>query len=288
MRTVTVLALATAVAAVVVRPRHTTAYPSGVGYVVVGWTRQPNASLQCQQCFGTGDTDGRPDEACVCTCAHAPVDSEQLQTLVSGVSVCVPPLYGGVDMRALNAWVSWYEGAGAGTFFMYTMNDVVEVLSPKGAATRVHMVSVPWMAHKNVWQRGQLWSIHDCLHRVRAGGGRWALFIDVDEYLVAPAKLAELTSFFFFFFKRNEAARQRNDRQSQSAWRWQPGAQGHNPRAGGRCRGSRRGGEGQVVALATGSYSKVPLYVGAAAAFSAWQLPADVDVSFSFAFCCVW
>ena len=191
MRTLLVLALVNAVVAVVVRPHHTTAYPSGNGtYIVVGWTRRPDASLQCR-CFGTGDTDGRPDEAHVCTCTHAPAGAEQLQTLVSGVSVCVPPLYGSVDMRAIDAWVSWYEGAGAGTIFMYTMSDTVEVLSPKVA--RVHMVSVPWMVHKNVWQRGQLWSVYDCLHRVRAGGGKWALFIDIDEYLVAPVALGELT-----------------------------------------------------------------------------------------------
>mmetsp|Transcript_14397 Transcript_14397/g.34648 ORF Transcript_14397/g.34648 Transcript_14397/m.34648 type:complete len:689 (+) Transcript_14397:130-2196(+) len=152
--------------------------------VHISWKRQPSP---CEKPFAKivpREPYKVPDDYEIVYCnGSKPKMMQRKGEKLNGISVCVPPVYGDINPKALNDWVEHTVNAGVSNFYFYTMDpDKISFLRD----TRINILSVAWLKKKVAWERGQMWTIYDCLHRIRSAGGRWAIFLDFDEYLYLP------------------------------------------------------------------------------------------------------
>lgn len=157
-------------------------YDDGVKSVHIGWKGMPNPCLKQRLAKIISQEPYKlPDDYEISFCEDK--INFEIKNNFSGISVCVPPVYGTLNSTALNDWINHTMRAGVSNFFLYTME-------PKEPSIKydsgVQVLSVPWMKNKMAWERGQMWTVYDCLHRVRTSGGRWVIFMDYDEYLHLP------------------------------------------------------------------------------------------------------
>ncbi|GJP63287.1 hypothetical protein CLOP_g20342 [Closterium sp. NIES-67] len=113
------------------------------------------------------------------------------ETLVYDVVYCSPPLHREYDTLRLYQWVEYHRKAHRIDFFqLYDAGGVTDdFLGVAESLVNERLLAVLDMrmaAKHDPFMRGQLLAAHDCLYFARTTA-RWALFLDVDEYLFVTA-----------------------------------------------------------------------------------------------------
>ena len=163
-------------------------YLNTTHHAYVGWNKNDDPHCKVVAQFESAEAHGKPDDVRVTTCDGAiPRPPQTNRQLVS----CVAPVYGPLNAEWLAAWCQYHARLGVQHFDLYTV----------GAAPRLEGVrSYTWInaswqfLTKKSHERGQAWAMHDCLYRAHAGGDKWALFTDLDEWVYVPPAVGGLLS----------------------------------------------------------------------------------------------
>ncbi|CAI5478751.1 unnamed protein product [Closterium sp. Yama58-4] len=113
------------------------------------------------------------------------------ETLVYDVMYCSPPLQREYETLRLYQWVEFHRKVHRIDFFqLYDAGGVTDdFLGVAESFVNERLLAVLDMrmaAKHDPFMHGQLLAAHDCLYFARTTA-RWALFLDVDEYLYVPA-----------------------------------------------------------------------------------------------------
>jgi len=121
-----------------------------------------------------------PDNLRVTLCEYGKLQPPLNIVARREVAVCAAGVYGRIDVRKLQSWVHWYHMLGVKTIVLYSIRQPEEVLENISGVT---WIIADWLLEKDSWERGQLWTMHDCFFRMRLQGVEWVFFADVDEYV---------------------------------------------------------------------------------------------------------
>lgn len=123
----------------------------------------------------------------------------------SGISVCVPPLFGNIDSLRLLEFIEFSILLGIKHFTFYTQNipaNILKILKHYENAGLVTVINWPLtMADEFIWYHGQSASVWDCLYR-NMYIFKHVAFIDIDEFIF-PRHTETLTDFIQKQTERN-------------------------------------------------------------------------------------
>ena len=123
----------------------------------------------------------------------------------SGLSVCVPPLFGNIDSLRLLEFIEFSILLGIKHFTFYTQNitgNILKILKHYENAGLVTVIN--WsltMAEEFIWYHGQSAAVWDCLYR-NMYIFKHVAFIDIDEFIF-PRHTETLTDFIQKQTERN-------------------------------------------------------------------------------------
>ena len=139
-----------------------------------------------------GDTFGSLDVGI--TVCDNPASLVPMAAGMSGIAMCVPPLYGtDLTLESLRHHANHHRRLGVEWTFLYlasrraphASSNVIQQAARGLAMTapNVTLLRLPWLWEFPLHQRGQTWQINDCIHRAASTHFEWTLNIDVDEFV---------------------------------------------------------------------------------------------------------
>eukprot|EP00897_Mesotaenium_endlicherianum_P011073 jgi/Mesen1/9995/ME000072S09405 len=115
------------------------------------------------------------------------------------LTYCSPPMYGSIDPQRVKEWLEYHRSThGVDHVHMYDAGgldaDVMKVLQPYLDAGTMDITDIKASLKYDTWLYSQVLVVNDCALRTRATS-RWALMMDIDEYLHVTAAPHTLPSF---------------------------------------------------------------------------------------------
>ena len=104
-------------------------------------------------------------------------------------TICVPPLFGAINLRRIVEFMEVSNVFGAGHVVFYDFNipedvrTVLDYYADERALAEIHRWQLPSDVDSEIWYHGQLIAIQDCLYRNMATS-RYVVFNDIDEFIV--------------------------------------------------------------------------------------------------------
>ena len=164
-----------------------------------------NCTKSCGACHLLA-TDVRPRAAAILAGKPMPQRRKQERPLATlgklnlGAAMCVPR-FDRATARAklgsgdLEAWLRHHTARDVRRVFLYSDDCLNEVLPPDKLAVlaasisttlTIQVVDIATLKDYNGWYHHQILAARDCFSRATSSGVAWALFMDVDEFLVIP------------------------------------------------------------------------------------------------------